>query len=419
MLPKASRFHADTVVYDCVDDFPDWEQDEIQWVDSADLIVCTAEPLMEKMHKLVPHKPIHLVRNGCDWDFFAGALSMTTEHLASVPAAPGGKIGYIGAWAPWVDEELLRKAAASLPDSQFIIVGPQLREDLPDMGENVHYLGYRDYTELPRILSYLDVCIIPFRLNRITASTNPIKVYEYMAAGKPVISTDLPEVRKLRPYVHVAESDSEFIELIRQNLSVSKKESTRLSEFAKSSDWEQRFDQIHNMLKDHDPQITPAWTTGILDGMTKGHKTRSIPLGHCTVNSYYANLNLEKDPSLIGFMSTAEYQCYFKPLTTHPVLSSSKVFLEFNLASNGPGTDDAWVDVGILYSDWNLRSLTFQNKPVSTNVASVRRCDSLTETITLELTSYFRQGAMPSFHFTSRHPQLLAVHGARLTIIDK
>ncbi|SDO21849.1 Glycosyl transferases group 1 [Paenibacillus sp. yr247] len=417
MLSKADLFQADAVVYDCVDDFPDWEQDEQRWINRADMIVCTAETLKEKMEKLVPHKPIHIIRNGCDWNHFSRALSMKMVYPSPVLQTPGSKIGYVGAWAPWVDENLLQTVAASFPQSQIIVVGPQLRADAPNLAPNVHYLGYRDYGELPAILSYMDVCIIPFRLNRITESTNPVKVYEYLAAGKPVISTNLPEVRKLQPYVNIAESDQEFVELIRTSLQTTTMEKRHeYSAYAKEHSWKQRFSQITAMLNTHYPEfISPSVSTRTLDVMTKSFRAYSVALNHCTVNSYYADSNFAKDPALIGQV----YECFFKSETGVSRRSIERVFLEFEVAGNHPNWMEAEIQIGLFNQSWDRHLLTFHNRPQSTIIALCRQTDSVNETVTVDITSFVTSSILPSIHLSTSYFQIIGIHDARLTFIGK
>jgi glycosyltransferase involved in cell wall biosynthesis len=418
-LSTAARFEADTIIYDCVDDFPDWEQDEQKWAGLADMVVCTADRLKQKMESLVPNKPIQIIRNGCDWEYFAGALKLHTPSLDQVPVSSGGKIGYVGAWAPWVDEQLLQYTAASLPDCQFIIVGPKLRDDVPDYGPNVFYLGYRDYSELPSLLSYLDVCIIPFRLNRITESTNPIKVYEYLAAGKPVVATNLPEVRKLQPYARTAGSPTQFVELIRESLAFSKEDRERLSQYARSFSWEQRYAQIQNMITKRDPLFLPPKAFAVLDAMASDPRTRAVQLSHCTVNSYYPHMNLMKDPPLVGHMSGAEYQCFLKPDAPLALRPYAKVFLEFEISGGIPEETDFDIRIASTGQFWERRTLTYANQPTCVTAAAIQPSNFVNETISIDVTSIAQANGRTSFRLSSSLPRPLRIAGARLTIFEK
>jgi glycosyltransferase involved in cell wall biosynthesis len=423
MLEIAVRFQPDTVVYDCVDDFPDWENDEKNWAHLADMIVCTADHLQLKMQEQVPNKPITLIRNGCDWKHFSAVMSMETQSLPPLPPAKV-KIGYVGAWASWVDEELIRKVAKAFPDAQVIIVGPKLRADGDHLGGNVFNLGYRNYDELPQILSYLDVCIIPFRINRITESTNPIKVYEYLAAGKQVVSTSLPEVRKLQQFVSIADNHDDFIEKVRSALGRPKEERFRLSQFARAFSWEQRFAQIYAMLKQHSPDCIspspdPEKLSGRLDAMANGYKSRRIPLVHGTVNSYYETRVLAGDYAMIGRLPRGEYQCYLQIAFGGTLPTFEKAYLEFECSAQHLTTMDVIVQVGISSIAWDRNQLTFRNKPDWTPVSVCKYSDYVGGTISVEVTSILQEGSLTSFHLSSLQPQLIGIQKPRLTLISQ
>ncbi|MNO46585.1 putative teichuronic acid biosynthesis glycosyltransferase TuaH [compost metagenome] len=424
MLGIATRFQPDTIVYDCVDDFPDWETDEKNWVPLADMIVCTADHLQQKMQQQVPGKPVTMIRNGCDWNHFSAAVTMETQSLHPLPPSTEFKIGYIGAWAPWVDEELIRKVAGAFPHSQVIIVGPKLRADGDGLGSNVFNIGYRNYDELPQILSYLDVCIIPFRINRITESTNPIKVYEYLAAGKQVVSTNLPEVRKLQEFVSVADNHDQFIESVRSALRSSKEERFRLSQFARAFSWEQRFAQIYAMLKQHSPDIispspAPAKLSGLLDAMAKGYVSHLIPLVHGTVNSYYETRVLVDDYPIIGKLPRGEYQCFLQIETGVTLPIFERAYLEFECSAQHASTMDIIVQVGISSITWDRRQLTFRNKPASTPYTVCKYSDYDSGTISVEVTSILQSGSLASFHLCTLQPQLIGIQKPRLTLISQ
>jgi len=228
-LPPAPDGLAPPVVYDCMDrwtDFPNALSDERYrslvtnaeqgLLDSADLVLCSAEGLYQAKLKTA-RGAVLLVRNGADVEHFAPKRRPVPKELAGLP---GPIVGYIGAVADWFDFELVRSAALSRPEWSFVFIGAlfgsksagdprslRLIADLP----NVHLLGARPYRELPPYLEAFDVATIPFKINGLTEDTDPIKVYEYLAAGVPVVSTPLPEVRRL-PGVRLASDAAGFVE---------------------------------------------------------------------------------------------------------------------------------------------------------------------------------------------------------------
>jgi glycosyltransferase involved in cell wall biosynthesis len=216
------------VVYDCMDrwtDFPHSMADasgqahvadlERRLLHRADVVFCSAQGLFDSK-RVEARSRVLLVRNGADVAHFAPTGRPAPEDIAELPRPI---LGYVGAVAEWVDFELLRAVALACPEWSVVLIGPvfkgqstgdsrtlRLIADLP----NVHILGPRPYDDVPDYLESFDVAIIPFQCNGLTEDTNPIKVYEYLAAGVPVVSTPLPEVTAL-PGVRVAATPEAFV----------------------------------------------------------------------------------------------------------------------------------------------------------------------------------------------------------------
>jgi teichuronic acid biosynthesis glycosyltransferase TuaH len=119
------------------------------------------------------------------------------EDIASIRSGERPVIGYYGALAAWFDYPLLARLANLRADLVFLLIGPSIDQSLEASGllqvENIRWIGPKPYAELPRYLRAFDVAAIPFRINEITNATSPIKLFEYMAGGKPVISTPIAE----------------------------------------------------------------------------------------------------------------------------------------------------------------------------------------------------------------------------------
>ena len=122
-------------------------------------------------------------------------------------------IGYYGALARWFDYPLVEAVATSRPDLVFILIGLDYDGSLKASGllnlPNVHWLGLRNYSDLPRYLHSFDVAMIPFELNTITHATSPLKLFEYLAGGKPVVVTPMQESLRYEG-VLVASNPGEF-----------------------------------------------------------------------------------------------------------------------------------------------------------------------------------------------------------------
>ncbi|PAD75724.1 glycosyl transferase family 1 [Paenibacillus campinasensis] len=203
----ATVFNPDVTIYDCCDEFPQWAKYEHKMVQAADHVVCTAETIHARLSLAYPEKPITLIPNGADDAFFR---IPDGERPGDLP--PGPVVAYIGAWAYWVDHALFAKLAARFPGVQFISIGAPYGtsadySQLP----NVFILGEKPHHELKRYLPHIDVALIPFQYHPITLATNPVKAYEYLAAGVRVLSTALPECILMEPHVTTATTHEDYI----------------------------------------------------------------------------------------------------------------------------------------------------------------------------------------------------------------
>jgi glycosyltransferase involved in cell wall biosynthesis len=127
-------------------------------------------------------------------------------------------IGYYGVIDERIDYDLLRTLADSLRDTALVMVGPVVKVDPRELPQapNIHWLGQRDYASLPAHVKGFDVCLMPFALNEATEYINPTKTLEYMAAGKPIVSTAIYDVvHHFAPVVAVAHSHDEFVSQVR------------------------------------------------------------------------------------------------------------------------------------------------------------------------------------------------------------
>jgi GT2 family glycosyltransferase/glycosyltransferase involved in cell wall biosynthesis len=201
------------VIYDCMDHHGGFENNapavieaESHLVQDADLVVVTSAWLEQEVAPRA--RATAMVRNAGDFEFFRTAP-------AQVFADPEGRrvIGYFGAIAEWFDVELVRRIALARPDCLVLLVGNDTAgagdalADLP----NVRLTGEVPYLQLPYWLHGFDVCLLPFRVIPLTLATNPVKVYEYLAAGKPVVSVDLPEMAQFDGLVRIGADGPSFV----------------------------------------------------------------------------------------------------------------------------------------------------------------------------------------------------------------
>ena len=211
------HFGEEKVLYYCVDDHAsfsgyDREQvlrDERELCRRADLVVTTSAALQQAKAPLNPDTI--LVPHGVDYEHFAAALSETLEVPADLASIPRPRLGFFGLIRDWVDLDLLAAVARSRPEWHFVLLGDWTVDLAPyrRLG-NLHFLGRKAYATLPAYCKGFDVGLIPFKVNELTRAVNPIKLREYLAAGLPVVSTPMPEVRAYEHLVAVAETPRAF-----------------------------------------------------------------------------------------------------------------------------------------------------------------------------------------------------------------
>jgi glycosyltransferase involved in cell wall biosynthesis len=209
--PVACTIPGAVIVYDCLDhvaSFSNVSEEvaklETELVKEADIVVISSQHLQ---HHVQQYRQSTIIRNGCDFNYFS------TSPALLRPTGSCPTIGYFGAISEWFDVELVANIAARNPDWRFVLIGSTAGCDTTRLSRlsNVKLLGERPYTELTQHLCTFDVCIIPFRLVELIQATNPVKVYEYLAAGKPVVATALPEIQLLPTgLVYVGHNEAEF-----------------------------------------------------------------------------------------------------------------------------------------------------------------------------------------------------------------
>ncbi|MBD0333137.1 MAG: glycosyltransferase family 1 protein, partial [Chitinophagaceae bacterium] len=214
-------------VYDCMDELSAFKFApaelkllEKELLQKADLVFTGGYSIYEV--KKNTHKHIYPFPSSIDKDHFAQARTIKDDP-ADQEDIPHPRFGFYGVIDERLDIELIGEVAAARPEWQFIIIGPVVKiepDTLPHFS-NIHYLGGKNYKELPHYLAGWDVAMIPFAMNESTKYISPTKTPEYLAAGKPVISTPIRDV--VRPYgdnklVHIAATAEEFIEFAEKEL---------------------------------------------------------------------------------------------------------------------------------------------------------------------------------------------------------
>jgi glycosyltransferase involved in cell wall biosynthesis len=211
-------------VYDCMDELskfqaapPDIAQREMQLLRCADVVFTGGRKLFEAKSRLNPN--CHFYGCGVDWEHFGQALEATTVTPPETAEVAKPVLGYFGVIDERLDYELLAALADANPEWSLVMVGPVLKVDERNLPRraNLHWLGQRPYSELPALCKGFDVCLMPFALNESTEYINPTKALEYMATGRPIVSTAVPDVvRNFGGVAQIAHSHAAFVSLCRQ-----------------------------------------------------------------------------------------------------------------------------------------------------------------------------------------------------------
>ena len=239
-LAFTDHLWATVTVFDCMDELsafhgapPQLQEMEQELLERADVVFTGGYSLWEV--KREQHGNAHAMPSSVDSAHFAQARTGLDEPLDQQGIAHP-RLGFFGVIDERFDIELVRALAALQPDWQWVFVGPVVKIDpaiLP-RAANIHYLGAKKYTELPAYLSGWDVALMPFALNESTRFISPTKTPEYLAGGRPVVSTPIIDV--VRAYgdsaaVWVADTPDTFVQAIREALSAKDH-----PEFLKSAD---------------------------------------------------------------------------------------------------------------------------------------------------------------------------------------
>jgi glycosyltransferase involved in cell wall biosynthesis len=252
------------VVYHCVDEYSQFDGAgddiavlEYELIRKSDLVITCSAPLLSSKRKLNP-KTV-LVRHGVEQAHFARALDPATPLPADVRDLPRPIFGFYGLLAEWVDLEAMARVAEAWPRGSLVLVGDinnANRAGLARLGglPNVHFLGRKPYDELPAYCKAFDVALLPFVKNELTENANPLKLREYLAAGLPVVSTDIPEaVAVAERGVYLADGPDAFVTRVEQALSGGAGPNRARSDAMARESWDQKVAEIETLLMELKP----------------------------------------------------------------------------------------------------------------------------------------------------------------------
>jgi len=257
----ASLIKPSLTIYHCVDpmivpyDMKHGIQSEEQLVKNSDLVICTSKALYNEKRHINSHT--YFVPNATDSDHGEKTLNPDLPVHNKIRTLPKPIIGYLGTIERRINYDLILEVVRLNPDKTFVFAGPISDNFVPQSlldEKNAHFLGSIPYEEVPQMIKSFDVAIIPFKKDEVSETIFPIKLFEYLSAGKPVVltdfNTDLKEfTMEIVDYCSDAKSFSNALKTALESNTPSKIEERR--QLAKLNTWENRSDQIAEIISSH------------------------------------------------------------------------------------------------------------------------------------------------------------------------
>lgn len=249
-------------IYECVDELTASRglvrsevvrEQERRLLSKVRAAIVTHDNLYESKRNAV--REIHLIPNGAEIEHLERVVG--DPRLAVPPdiaSLPRPVVGFLGSVMYWLDFDLLRYLALARPQWSFAFVGPVGR--LADLDKirlpNVHLLGRKPYEDVPAYVKGFDVCLNPYLTDETARNCSPLKLYEYLASGRPVVSTDMPEARKFEHVVGIGETHEKILarleEALRPEANTREAVARRL-DVARPHSWDARFASTERVLE--------------------------------------------------------------------------------------------------------------------------------------------------------------------------
>lgn len=255
--PLVPYLKPDKLIYYCVDEWSAFsflnsqlmEQMEHSLIRQSNVVITSAEKLYATKRHL--NANTHLISHGVDSEHFALAQSPSTEVATELRELKPPIVGFWGLIGEWIDLDLIRHIAQRHPDWSIALVGKAdvscaILQGFP----NIHLIGPRSYKTLPGFAKGFTSAILPFRVNRLTDNVNPIKLREYLAAGLPVVSTALPEVKRYEKVVAIGHTPDEFVDLLEAAvLDTTQTAIDRRREAISQDSWDARVEHMSRLVE--------------------------------------------------------------------------------------------------------------------------------------------------------------------------
>ena len=217
----------------------------------ADLVFASSDDLQARAEAAGARST--LVPNAGDFERFSLAATQPLPMPEELQAIPRPRLLFSGTLGPWLETDWLADLARARPRWSVVLIGPPAGADLRLIASlpNVHQLGWRPYESLPAYLQHADVCLLPRAAGELTRAMDPAKVYEYLAAAKPVVATPLAELTKYGDLIDVADTGDQAVAAIEGHLRAADSETRRRARlaFAARHTWSKRADTVRQVLE--------------------------------------------------------------------------------------------------------------------------------------------------------------------------
>jgi glycosyltransferase involved in cell wall biosynthesis len=293
-LPLLQAFDPALVIYDCMDELAAFKnapkqllQRESALLNIADLCFTGGPSLYQS--KRERHANAHCFSSSVDANHFRQALDRDNSHPDQAHVAHP-RLGFYGVIDERFDTDLIKQVAAARPEWQIVLVGPVVKIDPKDLpqGANIHYMGQRNYDDLPKFLAGWDVCLLPFALNESTKFISPTKVLEYMAAELPSVSTPITDVKV--PYsdvVAIADTPEKFIAACERMLAMNAEQQgalkERMRQIVANTSWDKTAREMHHLIQTTAPSnkaghLLHPETDGAVLGEVRADNVDALPV---------------------------------------------------------------------------------------------------------------------------------------------
>lgn len=220
------------------------EKVEEEIVRKVDIVLTSSKKVYNKF-KSYKQDSLYYIPNAVDIERFKIKYPEPKEYRG----LNGKKVIYVGAIDEWVDLEIIAQIAVEVPNINIVIIGKE-RVSMKGLRKykNIHILGPKSPCIIPAYLQHASVGIIPFKKNSLTDCIHPVKLYEYLASGLPVVSKNLEEIKNTGLPVLMADEKDEFVEKILESFGISTEEKERLRKSVTDHTWERRFEIVKRIL---------------------------------------------------------------------------------------------------------------------------------------------------------------------------